>query len=459
MEMLKASNWMPWKRRMLAVLRDLGLEKYIEKDSKIPESAGGTKTKEEEEAQQKWHSGDAKTRTRIELEISDAEMIHISGAQTAREMWDQLTMVKESKGRLGILATRRALYRANAEEGFDMVEHISSLRKLQEELHLMDNKVPDEDFVMILITSLPESWDNYTSSYLGSSGNKPTLTSHELIAILMEEDRRRKGQNGDSAGASLQAKNYSKGGCKNIKLNVDSNTECYNCHKKGHLAKDCWAKGGGKEGQGPKGRKGPNRANRSNQAQETNSNLNEVSYVASENYQKPSKYDWYLDSGTTSHICTQRDAFIDYYPLENSTVNGVRPTPAIAVGRGTVIVNFSVNGKIIPHQLKDVIHLPNAPNCLISATRIDDAGGSHGGGNGKCFIKDKTGKTVGTGVKKGKLYLLDARAQLLGQERTNYANNRAKLTWDQWHKCFGHIAIPSLEHLHRENMVDGMAVD
>ena len=57
----------------------------------------------------------------------------------------------------------------------------------------MDNKVTDEDFVMILITSLLESWDNYTSSYLGSSGNKPTLSSHELIAILMEEDQWRKG--------------------------------------------------------------------------------------------------------------------------------------------------------------------------------------------------------------------------------------------------------------------------
>ncbi|KAF8220862.1 hypothetical protein L208DRAFT_1076403, partial [Tricholoma matsutake] len=74
-----------------------------------------------------------------------------------------------------------------AEEGFDMVEHISKLRKLQEELHLMENKVPDEDFVMILITSLPESWDQYTSAHLGSSSNKPTLKLHELVAILLEE--------------------------------------------------------------------------------------------------------------------------------------------------------------------------------------------------------------------------------------------------------------------------------
>ena len=32
-ELLGINNWMPWKRRMLAILRDLDLEEYIEKDS------------------------------------------------------------------------------------------------------------------------------------------------------------------------------------------------------------------------------------------------------------------------------------------------------------------------------------------------------------------------------------------------------------------------------------------
>ena len=33
---------------------------------------------------------------------------------------------------------------------------------------------------------------------------------------------------------------------------LDKDIECFNCHKKGHKKADCWAKGGGKEGQGPK---------------------------------------------------------------------------------------------------------------------------------------------------------------------------------------------------------------
>ena len=132
------------------------------------------------------------------------------------------------------------------------------------------------------------------------------------------------------------------------------------------MSKDCWAKGGGKEGQGPKGRKGPNCGNQSNQAQETNRNLNKIAYTVQNH--NPSKYDWYFDTATTSHICTQHDAFIEYYPLKNVTINGIGPKPAIPTGRGTVIVNFSVEGKIIPHRLSNVLHVPNAANCLLSGT-------------------------------------------------------------------------------------------
>ena len=86
------------------------MEEYIEKDSKCLIARDPAKLNEEEEKLQKqWRTGDAKAQTRIKLAIGDAEMIHISGAVTAREMWEQLTMVKESRGQLGVLATRCAL--------------------------------------------------------------------------------------------------------------------------------------------------------------------------------------------------------------------------------------------------------------------------------------------------------------------------------------------------------------
>jgi len=79
-----------------------------------------------------------------------------------------------------------------------------------------------------------------------------------------------------------------------------------------------------------------------------------------------SKLDWILDSGTTSHICTERDAFSEYTRLLNVTVQGVGKGQAEVEGRETVVVKFSVEGKIIQHQLREVLHIPDAPNCLLS---------------------------------------------------------------------------------------------
>ena len=61
------------------------------------------------------------------------------------------------------------------------------------------------------------------------------------------------------------------------------------------------------------------------------------------------KYDWYFDTAITTHICNQHDAFLDYYPLENSAINGIGLNLAIADRCRTIIVNLSLEGKIIPH--------------------------------------------------------------------------------------------------------------
>ena len=90
---------MPWKQRMLVVFPDLGLEKYIAKDAKAPESADPAKiTLEEMEVKKEQAKGDGKACTQIELSIGNAEMIHITSTITASQMWEQLCIVKESKG-------------------------------------------------------------------------------------------------------------------------------------------------------------------------------------------------------------------------------------------------------------------------------------------------------------------------------------------------------------------------
>jgi hypothetical protein len=50
-------------------------------------------------------------------------MVHIMGAKSAEEMWKQLTLVKEARGRLGILSYQCSLYCTIADESTNIVAH------------------------------------------------------------------------------------------------------------------------------------------------------------------------------------------------------------------------------------------------------------------------------------------------------------------------------------------------
>ena len=170
-----------------------------------------------------------------------------------------------------------------------------------------------------------------------------------------------------------------------------------------------------------------------------------------------SHYDWILDSATTSHICSSRDAFINYSALDDAPIQGLGSTPAQAKGQGTVIVNFSVKGNNIQHQLHNVLHVPEAPNSLISVSRIDDGGGHITFRDSGCQLYSKTGQLIGEGIKVGRLYCLDARAQLQTNECTNLAAPK-KLSWDHWHRRYGHLGMSGLEILQKKALVKGLKI-
>ena len=54
--------------------------------------------------------------------------------------------------------------------------------------------------------------------------------------------------------------------------------------------------------------------------------------------------------------------------------------------------------------------------------------------------------------------MLYARAALPRMERANYASTE-KLTWDQWHRRYGHISISTLQTLEKEKLVNGLSID
>ena len=467
-ELLREDNWLPWKRRVTAILRERNLLKYVDGTAKKPKSSSPTTTEEINELT-KWETGDQSAQTQIELTLSDAQMIHIAGAKTAAEMWEQLKLVKEARGQLGVLSQRRRLYRTVAQENTDIAAHITELRQIQEQLHMMNSLVSDEDFVTILITSLPESWDQFTTAYLGATGNKMSVNSHELIAILLGEYRRRQEKENTDDSAMVSRGHGARGsaGKSDRKSDKKSDVECWNCGKRGHTKDECWSKGGGKEGKGPRSRnKGPKRKERANQAQpsQTNEDLMDVAYHVNQTSEHEqfsaefSRHDWLADSGTTSHISNLRETFVNFTPLESASIRGVGNQSVKALGRGTVILNCRVGNKLVKHQLQNVLYAPNAVNNLLSISRLDDAGGKVIFTAGCCELLNRHGQVIGNGRKIRRLYLLNCRAKIASPEYANIAINK-KDSWETWHRRYGHLSLTGLQQLHSKEMVEGLNID
>ena len=97
---LGQDNWLAWKSRIQAVLQECKLIGHIDGTiSEPPRTDAGY---------QVWKEDDEKTQTQLELSMEDKELDNLTG-DNATEMWANLCNVKESKGKMGILRTRKTV--------------------------------------------------------------------------------------------------------------------------------------------------------------------------------------------------------------------------------------------------------------------------------------------------------------------------------------------------------------
>ena len=213
-----------------------------------------------------WKQGEAIVKQQIAATIPDSLFMKIRGKGNALEIWSSLTKEFEKKSRSVAVDLRKRLQDEYCSEKADVRAHFDKLRTMREELAAMGATPPDDDFYSIIMSSMPPSYNAYISAVNGTASVLgTTLSPDDLMQTLTEEaDRRttntkktnqRKEENvafygNDSTTSRSGSSNWKRGrGGKSGR-----NIECYNCKKRGHISADCWAKGGGKEGEGPRGK-------------------------------------------------------------------------------------------------------------------------------------------------------------------------------------------------------------
>ena len=86
--------------------------------------------------------------------------IYVRNSKTAKEAWDALENHFEEKTLSKIILYRRKLYSARMLEGKSMTDHLNNLKTIAEHLEALEDPVRERELVMILLSSLPEEYNN-----------------------------------------------------------------------------------------------------------------------------------------------------------------------------------------------------------------------------------------------------------------------------------------------------------
>ena len=449
------TNWVIYRDRVVWALSANGLDVHLSQDTPTDDFfdegvIGGL------EPETRWRKQNGMVKSLIGTSVPDSVFTQIKSATTAREAWEILKRVNEERTRMVTVELVRKFRNKKCGDTDNVRTHFQELSDLREQLAAIGKAVDDEDFTDTLLASLPSSY-SHTCTSINSSARLGAvqLTSAIVQEIVLEEYERRavsdsKKDSQDEAFAADAQKRKRR------------NIECHNCHKKGHIKAECWAKGGGKEGQGPK-RKG--RAQEGTAAAETAADESQleawaaiedvceggdehVAAAGSTQANDGVQTELY-DSGASRHMSPFRDRFVTYRSIPPRAITAADKRVFYAVGAGDLRVEVPNGESSTTVLLRDALHAPDMGLTVVSISRIASAGYSVSFEGKSCKIKNKAGVTIGD---------IPASATGLYKVEHAYAASASleRVDLPTLHRRLGHISAFSIRFLFRHHLIDGI---
>lgn len=333
------------------------------------------------------------------------------------------------------------------EEGASVRLHVGEVRALHLELAELGITIERYLLAIVLYKSLPPSYDGLISTIFAT--DLDNVDPGYIARKIFEEEMCRIDRSEDA--------------------NLATNIKCQNCHEIGHLKADCYSKGGGKEGQGPRQiarRKKEEAAQKHSVSQVAEDDAFHASHMATEKSSITENCNisgttwshdvWIADSGASSHIANQRE--ITKFTPSNGILNVAGGLTATIEGTGELLIQGKIDGKHKNFKLLNVLYVPTNKQCLISCSKLDKAGGRLTYGNRPCRFYNRDGIMIAKGTLERNLYKIDVKAIIKNEDMANLVSTNV-LSWNETHRRLGHISLTSLKMLFKRDHVDGIKID
>lgn len=427
-EKFKGDNFHHWKAKMELLLASLDLWEIVCEEEEAPGVEASIKEHKEFKRREKKAFGI------IATNLDESNFAHVISCKGAAEAWKTLCNVYESRNLSNVLWSRQKFFTVKMEEGEDLMAHVNKVKALANQLAVIDKPLPEEDVVMTLLSSLPDSYSSLIVAL--ESISRKDLTLDYVTARLAHEVTKRKQK--ESIGEQSALFTRPSKASTSIQRNLPKT--CYICGKPGHFARNCF-----------KAKRGE-RENANNAFHDHGGD--DFAFMAKQTSSMLDMSKWIVDSGCTKHMTPYKCSFNTYQPIPATKVwlgdNGM----VQAIGMGTIVVEVVVKGISKRITLKDVLHVPKMKKNLLSVSKLVSHGCKVQFNMNGCFVRTMEGKEVAKGIRDGNLYIINCK-RINGVEVAAFAefpSNEDKV--GIWHQRLGHLNAKSMKEL--QSMVSGL---
>ncbi|KAM1154260.1 hypothetical protein ACFX19_037276 [Malus domestica] len=433
---LTNSNWVTWKPRMEDILYCKDLHEPIEGDAAKLESMSDAE----------WKKMNRKAIGTIRQWVDDSVFHHVSNETNAREFWTKLESLFEKKTPAKKAFLIKELINVKYKDGLSVAEHLNNFQNIINQLATMKMTIEDELQALLLLGSLPDSWETFVVSISNSASNG-VLTLDNVKNSMLNEETRRKTSGTDSSQVFVtenRGRSKSRGprghGRSPSRSKSRFRGACHHCGKEGHMKKNCrvW-KREQREGNNQK------KDDTGNTTAVICGDVPEILSVGECLHMGNSDRDieWIFDNGASFHATSKREFFSTYKEGDFGIVKMGNESYSKILGIGDICLRTNLGCQLM---LKDVRHIPDIRLNLISIGTLDRQGYYHHIGEGK--LKLTKGLMV---VARARLCctLYRSNAKVLKGELNAVEDS----SLDLWHKRLGHMSEKGLQVLAKKSHI------
>ncbi|KAE8669591.1 hypothetical protein F3Y22_tig00112230pilonHSYRG00138 [Hibiscus syriacus] len=398
-----------------------------------------------------WEELQQRAAGTIRLCLADEVMYHVMHLSSPDEIWRKLESQFMSKSLTTKLYLKQRLYGLKMQDDHDLAQHVNVFNQIVSDLARLDVKIEDEDRAMILLCSLPSSYEHMVTTL---TYGKETINVEEITAALLAHNQRKQNAGESSQADSLYVKGNRDRGRKPEKAGSgkrnsrsksrDKKTiHCYKCKEAGHMKRDCPKL----KKQTDEKRDGSSKS--VNVVEDDNSDCSEGDMLSISTTQLTDA--WILDSGCSYHIMPNREWFSTYRPVNSGSVYLGDDRCCNIVGIGDVRIKMH-DGSV--RMLSGVRHIPDLKKNLISLGTLHKNGFIPKADEDRETIRIVKGAlTVMKGkMTAGNIYRLLGSTVAGGVHSVESCDDTTKL----WHMRLAHLSERGMAELHKRNLLHGV---